>query len=318
MTFPRCLATLLWEHFADDTKISKKIECLKDTDDLQRDLDSVVSWSLANNMSLNEDKFQLITHKSSSQSQSLAYLPFDLQTPAYTSSAGAFIEASRNIRDLGIDFAEDLNWSNHIRALAANATSMSAWVLNVFSTREPYVMVTLYKSLVRSRLEYCSPLWNPTKLGDIRALENVQRSFTSKIDGLRQDDYWERLSKLKILSLQRRRERFMIFHTWKILNGRAPNDIGLDFDRREDCIKAILRPLPRCSARVQTLFENSFPVCGAKLWNLIPKQCTKLDTFHAFKASLDRFLELIPDRPPMDDYHAPNNNSLLNILFRLR
>ena len=195
---------------------------------------------------------------------------------------------------------------------------MAAWALNVFNTREAGVMVTLYKSLVRSRLEYCFPLWCPTKLGDIRALENVQRSFTSKIDGLRDVDYWERLSHLKILSLQRRRERFMLFHVWKILNEKAPNDIGIAFERRDDFIKALVVPLPRCSTRLQSLHETSFLVRGAKLWNLIPKRSTKLDTFSAFKTSVDSFLEFIPDRPPIEGYHAPNNNSLLQILNRIR
>ena len=32
------------------------------------------------------------------------------------------------------------------------------------------VMVTLYKSLVRSHLEYCCPLWHPSKISDIELL----------------------------------------------------------------------------------------------------------------------------------------------------
>ena len=180
-------------------------------------------------------------------------------------------------------------------------------------------MVTLYKSLIRSRLEYCSPLWNPTKkLGDIRALENIQRSFTAKIEGLGDSDYWERLSKLKLLSLQRRRERFIIFHVWKIIHGKSPNDIGMQFERQDDCIKAIVKPLPRCAARKQTLFENSFTICGAKLWNLMPKQSRNMESFPAFKSSVDKFLDHIPDRPPIEYYYSPNNNSLLEILIRQR
>ena len=304
------------ETFADDTKIAKKILKSSDTEGFQNDLNKNFSWSNSNNMQLNESKFQLITHKSFAPSVYLSSLPFDEQNPHYILPNGTVLPPSVNLKDLGINFSEDLSWSNHIRVIAASATAMAAWVLNVFKTRRACIMVTLYKSLIRSRLEYCSPLWNPTKkLGDIRALENIQRSFTAKIEGLGDSDYWERLSKLKLLSLQRRRERFIIFHVWKIIHGKSPNDIGMQFERQDDCIKAIVKPLPRCAARKQTLFENSFAICGAKLWNRMPKQSRNMESFPAFKSSVDKFLEHIPDRPPIENYYSPNNNSLIEILF---
>ena len=85
-------------------------------------------------------------------------------------------------------------------------------------------MLTLYKTLVRSHLEYVCPLWDPYTLADIRALENVQRPFVAKIKSAG-TNYWERLANLGIMSLQRRRERYSIIHCWKILHGVAPGSI---------------------------------------------------------------------------------------------
>ena len=93
-----------------------------------------------------------------------------------------------------------------------------------FRDRSQYLMVTLLKSLMRSKLEYCCPLWNPTKISDIICIENVQRQFTRRISSCRDLNYCDRLKKLQIMSLQRRRERYIIVHTWKILTGEAPND----------------------------------------------------------------------------------------------
>ena len=50
----------------------------------------------------------------------------------------------------------------------------------VFKTRDGTVMTSLYKSLVRSTLEYCCPLWNPGKETDIHQKEGVQKTFTSR------------------------------------------------------------------------------------------------------------------------------------------
>ena len=44
-------------------------------------------------------------------------------------------------------------------------------------------MLTLWKTLVLPRLEYCSQLWDPFHVGEIQQLEIVQRSFIRKIDG---------------------------------------------------------------------------------------------------------------------------------------
>ena len=40
--------------------------------------------------------------------------------------------------------------------------------------------------MVRCHLEYCSPLWKPTKISDIQELESVQRAFSARIDTVQQ------------------------------------------------------------------------------------------------------------------------------------
>ena len=48
--------------------------------------------------------------------------------------------------------------------------------------------------MVRNLLEYCCPLWNPSKVSDIQELEGVQRTFTSRIAGTQHLDNWGRLN----------------------------------------------------------------------------------------------------------------------------
>ena len=175
-------------------------------------------------------------------------------------------------------------------------------------------MLTLFSSLVRSRLEYCCEIWNPHLLKDIRRVEQIQRSFTSRIWGMKDLDYWCRLQKLQIRSLQRRREKIIIMHTWKILNGFYPNEINLEFKehRRTNSLKAILKPLPKIKGQILTQYENSFIIKSAKLWNILPPQLTKINDLNIFKAKLNKFLNDIPDKPPLPNYPYLNNNSLID------
>ena len=48
-------------------------------------------------------------------------------------------------------------------------------------------------------------------------LEQIQRSFTSKLEGLNELNYYQRLKKLDIYSLERRRDRYIILYIFKIL-----------------------------------------------------------------------------------------------------
>ena len=125
----------------------------------------------------------------------------------------------------------DLSWTHYILDITRKARQKAAWGLSVFHSRSPEIMLTLYKSMVRRLVEYCCPLWSPTKVTDIQELENVQKIFTTNIAGMYELSYWERLKKLSLFSLQRRRERYIILHMimWKILNAKTSNDLSIEF-----------------------------------------------------------------------------------------
>ena len=119
-------------------------------------------------------------------------------------------------------------------------------------------MLTLFKSLVISRLDYASQLWSPHKISQITLIEKVQRSFTKHITGMRDLSYHERLQALRLYSLQRRRERYCIILIWKIIESKAQNlsdPILCNFsDRRgRSCVISHVN-----TGRQGTLTYNSF------------------------------------------------------------
>ena len=81
------------------------------------------------------------------------------------------------------------------------------------------VMLTIWKSLIQCKLDYCSQLWCPTDQASISRLESVARHFTAQVAGLEDHDYWERLKALRMYSQERRRERYRIIFIWKVLQG---------------------------------------------------------------------------------------------------
>ena len=299
--------------FADDTKLIKAITTLLCKVLMENDLTSIIQWSIANNMLLHEDKFVVVNYCLNT-SLLLRNLPFTAESRQYLTSGGKIMECSPYTRDLGVYVSNDCSWSYHISKIAGDARQMAGWVLGAFRDRSTVTMMTLYKSLIRCKVEYCCPLWNPSKISDIQTLENVQREFTRRISGLQDHDYWERLIKLKLLSLQRRRERYSIIQVWKIKNGFAPNSVGMEFyDSARLGVKAKVPRFNHSAQKsVSTAYDDSFGVKGVRLWNILPKHVNTQATLESFKVSLGDFLQKFPDRPPVVGYTPPNSNSLLD------
>ena len=147
------------------------------------------------------------------------------------------------------------------------------WVLRVFQSRKRSLMLILLKFLVIPLREYCCQLWNPWKAKDLQAIEAIQRTFTYKITDVQHLNYWERLYELKLYSLQRRRERYIIIYIWKIIQHMVPNIDGT----MGHTIKTRKHPRHRIQCVIQyptnrnpaqCLQENAITVFGPRLYKI--------------------------------------------------
>ena len=128
------------------------------------------------------------------------------------------IGPSTHVRDLGVSMSSNCTFDFHISNLYKRCSNLAGWMLRKFTIRDPQVMLTLYKSLVMSRLEYVSQLWSPYLLKHVFLIEKVQRGFTKHISGMFFLSYSKRLEVLKLYSLQKRRE---IWHYLCVENNRG-------------------------------------------------------------------------------------------------
>ena len=305
--------------FADDTRISHQIRDSSSHDQLQSDLQNILKWSTENNMRLHEQKFELLIHEANPRN-TLHHLPFSRELWSYDVSDEVQLTPTNCLRDLGLQVTNDLSWSTHIQSILKKGRSVSAWALSVFRTRDRLTMLTLYKSLIRSTIEYCCPIWHPSKISDIEAIEEIQRNFTRNISGCLRLTYWERLKKLGLMSLQRRRERFIILNMWKILHEKMPNDLNVQFRSESRLgLQAIIPSLPRnCSHAIKSLFDTSFAVVGPTLWNCLPNHLTTCKKQSTFKNKLTDYLRSLPDEPPVHGYQRAHNNTIVDATGRLR
>ena len=66
---------------------------------------------------------------------------------------------------------------------AANTANRTLGMINrTFVNKHSNIMLRLYQTLVRPKLEYCVQAWRPYLKKDIDLLEKVQRSLSHKTD----------------------------------------------------------------------------------------------------------------------------------------
>ncbi len=82
---------------------------------------------------------------------------------------------------------------------------------------------------MRQHLEYGMPACSPNLVADINHLERIQRLATSLVTGMRHLPYEERLQRLGLHSLQRRRLRADLITAFKIFKGLLYIDPNLFF-----------------------------------------------------------------------------------------
>ena len=279
--------------FADDTRVVMQVGDDTDAADLQGDLGTLYKWAEANNMKFNGSKFQY-----------LRYGPGSLGGLHYLTEEGEKIEEATALKDLGIMMSASGTFENHISEICQKGSNMVGWILRTVSTRNSVPMLTLFNAVVRPVLEYCSQLWSPKAQGLIRKIETIQRQFTAKISGTEELCYSERLKHLRMYSLERRRDRYMVIYVWKVIQGHAPNLLGRDKVVSTNANPrlgryCLLPPLNKKAPNyVQTLRENSFSVYGPKLFNELPTELRNFDgSLASFKCRLDKFLSTVEDQP---------------------
>ena len=300
----------LLKSFADDTRVMKGVSGVNDASKLQADLNNVYEWADKNNMEFNSLKFEVLRY---GKDEALKIFT------NYLSSSGTVIDQKDSVRDLGVIMSADASFNQHINRVVDTASDKISMILRTFKSRDPDLMITLWKSVVIPSLEYCSQLWSPTKKGDIAKLEVLQRKFLRKIAGTYGLNYWERLKKFNIFSLQRRRERYRIIYIWKMLENLVPNVGVASVVSLRNGRTSIIPSLKRdASQRIQGLRESSLSVHGARLFNCLPRCLRDMSgkSVDVFKRNLDNFLRLVPDEPLVPGYTAmrsADSNSLLDM-----
>jgi hypothetical protein len=261
--------------YADDTKIIAKVGKESESETIQQDLNSCMEWSKKWLLAFNVEKC-VVMHYGSNNPKA-EYKMGDL-----------VLKETKQERDLGVHFSNDLKWKSHIEKCKAKANALIGMIRKTFLYIDAKMLRILYLTFIRPVIEFAVPVWSPSLKGDIDEIERIQHRVTRLIPAFKKIPYEERLEKLRITTLETRRKRGDLIQLFKIFNNYEKVNLinkpkFVPSGRTQENNMRYLRETTKSDTRHNFLTNRS-----ANLWNNLSNKATHSENINNFKAEIDQ------------------------------
>ena len=260
--------------FADDTKIFRVIANEEDRGELQKDLNRLDIWSKDWLLKFHPQKCKFMT------------IGKDEKNTNYTLKDQKLQKVMEE-KDIGVTIDDQLEFESHISEKINKANKMFGLLGRSFNCLDIKTFTCLYKTMVRTHLDYASSVWSPYKIKHIEMIENVQRRCTRQLPYLKDLSYPERLKKLNLPTLAYRRLRGDMIETYKIIKGIYDKEsasflkMWTDIAQRDIGRGHSMRLYLQRS--IKPVRKNSFGVRIVNIWNNLPENVVNSPNVNTFK-----------------------------------
>ena len=263
--------------FADDCVLYREIQNEIDSQELQKDLNSLMKWECDWQMNFNPKKCFVMRLTHARHMTRFNYILGDKS-----------LQETDNHPYLGVHITNDLTWNKHIHQITATANRTLAFVRRNLYSCPQHIKKSAYTTLVRPLLEYSSSVWDPHTKTLVNKIEMVQRRAArfchNDYKTIEKGCVSEMIRKLNLepLNIRRTNKRLTIFH--KAINGHLALPIGH--------LQPVLRRNSKTYNTIHTskdCYTYSFFPRTIKDWNSLPDKIATIKEPHKFKFALAHF-----------------------------
>jgi hypothetical protein len=189
---------------------------------------------------------------------------------------------------------EKLKFQIHINNQTKKTNQRLGMIKRSFTYRymDKNMFTTLYKSIVRSHLEYGSNIWSVMYKKETIQIENVQRRATKLVKNIQHFSfsYSDRSRYLGLPSLQCRRLRSDMVETFRIINNIDKVNSNKIFPKNENTTRGHKHKIYKKQCRTN-IRKYSFSQRVVDTWNSLPVKVIESNTVNGFKNQLNSHLK---------------------------
>ena len=177
----------------DDPMLAQK-KRQETADALNKDLDAIDRWAKRWLVTFNHTKTELVTisrrddvvaFRKSVGSKKNLFKPSSQSSLSVSnphppiSFCNAEIPESVSAKVVGLTFTANLSWKAHVRKVVTSAKRSLYFIRRIAPYIHPSAICSLYKSHIRSTMEYLSPIWNtaPDAYTELCQLDRIQEKL---------------------------------------------------------------------------------------------------------------------------------------------
>ena len=281
---PLLLNSCHFELFADDATAhtsNQNIEIINA--ELQSDFSIAVSWSKQNKLPINYDKTTYMVLGAKKRVQDEYQLELSADNHAINKVT------KQRLLDIIID--DHLSWTAHIDHLCSTLAAKISLLRQLSAYVPQDVQKMYYQSYILPLLDYGSNTWGTTSCANIERLSKLQKRAARII--LKADFFTPSkfmFETLGWLSVPKRLLYNKAILTYKALNNMTPAHITNLLTPISKTQSLSLRSSENgalCIPRSRSaLYDRSFSHSASKLWNSLPQNIRKVNSFRSFKTDL--------------------------------
>ena len=267
---PKCSNRLVTTLFADDTNFSlthNDYDSMVDT--MNRELELIQDWTVANRLTINNTKTELLLFGNISASNNNQQIYLN----------GSYVSYVEHAKFLGVIIDTNMNFKNHINYVTNKIAKHAGILYRIKDCMPPKTRITYYNSFVLPYLNYNIIHWGSTNVTHLNPLIVVQKRI---IRTMADADYlahtpplFRKFGLLNVVDLYK--FQAIVETHKKIQKGAYKIEHNVN-TRNRNLSKPKFHRLDRT--------QQSIAHSGPKLWNLIPEEIRSIKSIPKFKKQL--------------------------------
>jgi hypothetical protein len=279
--------------YADDTQLymtvkPSDIETEPVLESLQACIKNIRSWMTMHKLKLNCSKTEVLFIAS-------PHVHRKLLTNGGSVVVGEdIIASSEQAKNLGVIFDKCMNMEGQIKSICQACYLQLRNIRSIQTFLSKEALSCLVHAFISSRLDYCNSLLFGAPDHLINKLQRIQNMAARIVTNTSKYDHITPiLHSLHWLPVKYRIQYKILLLVYRTMNGLAPSYLEeLIHARKTSRVlrsnNKILLDVPR--SHLKTYGENSFAVCGPKLWNMLPLHLQTASSIDTFKCHLKTHL----------------------------